>query len=66
MKLSEYIEALQTLHTQHGDSLPLYYSHDDEGNHFQSVHFAPAVIRVLVDEQVDEQEEQGKLVICIN
>ena len=46
MKLSEYIEALQTLHTQHGDSLPLYYSHDDEGNHYQQLYFEPAVIRI--------------------
>ena len=66
MKLSTYIEALQLLHKQHGDTLPLYYSHDDEGNHFQSVHFVPVVIRVLVDKQVDDEEEQGKPVICIN
>ena len=39
MKLSEYIEALQSKLDEQGD-LECYYASDPEGNHYHKVHWA--------------------------
>lgn len=44
MKLSEYIEKLQTILKDHGD-IETIYSIDDEGNIFDIVHFDPSPCR---------------------
>ena len=44
IKLSEYIKALQALYEDHGDTLPLYYSIDDEGNDYKPVYYEPGTM----------------------
>uniref|UniRef100_A0A6M3L7Z8 Uncharacterized protein n=1 Tax=viral metagenome TaxID=1070528 RepID=A0A6M3L7Z8_9ZZZZ len=58
IKLSEYIKALQALYEDHGDTLPLYYSIDEEGNDFKPVYYEPGTM------QLDEPDAME--VICVN
>jgi hypothetical protein len=52
MKLSEYIEKLETILKNHGD-VEIIYAVDDEGNYFDKVHFDPSPCRF------DENDQEG-------
>ena len=52
MKLSEYIEKLQTILKDHGD-IETIYSIDNEGNSFDVVHYDPSPCRF------DENDPEG-------
>jgi hypothetical protein len=49
MKLSEYIEKLQEVLKEHGDQVVIY-SADDEGNHYDEVHYGPSAGSYNIDE----------------
>lgn len=65
MLLSEYIEKLQNVLTEHGD-LEVVYSSDDEGNDFNKVYHDPTVgyyssreFHEIDTFEYDEQEDHG-------
>jgi hypothetical protein len=70
MKLTEYIKKLEEILQTHGDC-KVIYAIDDEGNHFDNVHFDPSPCRFDEDDKEGvefwHQDQQVKVnAVCIN
>jgi len=69
MLLTEYIENLQNMLTEHGD-LEVVYSSDDEGNDFNKIYCGPSVghyhNREFYEPNNEDEFDYDINAICIN
>ena len=72
MKLKEYVEKLNKLTELHPEALEydVITSADDEGNHFNSVHYEPSVGFYEYDDfqslESDDFEDEEPNAVCLN